>query len=138
MPWATDILKKHGLKKSEARIKTLEFLGKRNSAVSHNDLELELGDSIDRITLYRILSAFEEKGIIHGIATLKAGTQYALCSHCTENNHVHNHLHFNCGNCQRTFCLNNVAFTNPVLPAGFILKEFNLSASGICQECSGS
>ncbi len=137
MAWANDILKQHGLKKTDARLKTLEVLRGRDSAISHNDLETALGESTDRVTLYRILNAFEEKGIIHGIVTQRGGMQYALCSHCTEHNHVHNHLHFSCSNCQKTFCINNVSFHNPNLPQGFLLKEFNLSASGLCQECSG-
>jgi Fur family ferric uptake transcriptional regulator len=136
MPWANDILKKHGLKQTENRLKTLEILHHRNSAISHNDLEQELGKGTDRVTLYRILNAFEEKGIIHGIFGQKGGTQYALCHHCTEHNHTDNHLHFNCSKCQKTFCVDNIALPNIKLPSGFVLNEINLNATGLCKNCN--
>ena len=136
MAWATDILKQHGLKKTEARISALEYLKSKNSAVSHNDLEDAMGKSTDRVTLYRILKTFEEKGIIHAILGQKNGTQYALCHDCTEHYHTDNHMHFNCNQCHQMYCIEHVHITNPELPSGYRIQSLQLIAEGICQECS--
>jgi Fur family ferric uptake transcriptional regulator len=136
MAWAINILKQHGLKKTEARITALEHLKSKNSAVSHNDLEQAMGDGTDRVTLYRILKTFEEKGIIHAIYGQKNGTQYALCHDCKEHHHTDNHLHFNCLNCHQTFCIENVPVLSPELPPGFRINNLQLIAEGSCKACS--
>ena len=136
MAWATDILKQHGLKKTDARVRALEFLKSKDAAVSHNDLELAMGKETDRVTLYRILNTFEEKGIIHAIFGQKSGTQYALCHDCSEHHHTDNHMHFNCSNCHKTFCIEHVHIPTPNLPTGFAIKSLHLTADGICLECS--
>ncbi len=59
-----ELLDKHHLKKTAPRLKVLSLLSKKEVATSQPDLESVLND-VDRVTLYRILIAFEEKGIIH-------------------------------------------------------------------------
>ena len=56
------LLEKHHLKKTGPRLKVLSMLSSKNVATSQPDLESVM-DDIDRVTLYRILNAFEEKGI---------------------------------------------------------------------------
>ncbi len=63
------LLEKHHLKKTGPRLKVLSMLSAKNVATSQPDLEGVMND-IDRVTLYRILSAFEEKGIIHKVFDL--------------------------------------------------------------------
>ncbi len=55
------LLEKHHLKKTGPRLKVLSMLSAKNVATSQPDLEGVM-DDIDRVTLYRILNAFEEKG----------------------------------------------------------------------------
>jgi Fur family ferric uptake transcriptional regulator len=52
-----DLLEKHHLKKTGPRLKVLSMLSAKNVATSQPDLEGVMND-IDRVTLYRILSAF--------------------------------------------------------------------------------
>ena len=56
-----------------------QLLAAGGSAVSSQEIEQNL-KGIDRITLYRILKAFEEVGLIHSIADGSGKTKYALCS----------------------------------------------------------
>ena len=58
------------------RILVLEYLQKQSAAISLQDLERDFQHS-DRITLYRTLKTFEEKGLIHSINDGTDATKYA-------------------------------------------------------------
>ena len=61
------LLKSNGLKATPARLAVLEAYGAVNYALSQVDLEEQLKDQFDRVTLYRTLNAFIEAGIIHRV-----------------------------------------------------------------------
>jgi Fur family ferric uptake transcriptional regulator len=131
-----DLLEKHHLKKTSSRLRVLSMLASKNVATSQPDLEGVLED-VDRVTLYRILSAFEEKGIIHKVFDLNGTANYALCnSNCVENHHHDEHLHFNCVICNNVYCLNDLDLPELSLPAGFKSESFSLYATGVCPKCN--
>jgi Fur family ferric uptake transcriptional regulator len=118
------------------RLLVLEYLLKQTAAVSLQDLEKDFQHS-DRITLYRTLKTFEEKGLVHPITDGTGTTKYALCSDaCTDGEHYDLHLHFYCTGCQQTFCLPKTRVPDIRLPNRFVLEELNLTARGICDRCS--
>ncbi|AYL94166.1 Fur family transcriptional regulator [Mucilaginibacter celer] len=130
------LLDKHRLKKTAPRLRVLSMMSSRNTATSQPDLENLMHD-IDRVTLYRILSAFEEKGIIHKVFDLNGTANYALCSsNCTEHHHHDEHLHFNCVQCKNVYCLNDMNLPAINLPAGFEPQGFTIYANGLCPKCS--
>ncbi len=130
------LLEKHHLKKSGTRFKFLSMLSEKNVATSQPDLESVM-DDIDRVTLYRILSAFEEKGIIHKVFDLNGTANYAMCSsNCGENHHHDEHLHFNCTNCKNVYCLDDLNLPPINLPSGFKPEGFTLYATGLCPKCN--
>jgi Fur family ferric uptake transcriptional regulator len=129
------LLEKHHLKKTGPRLKVLSMLSAKSVATSQPDLESVMVD-IDRVTLYRILSAFEEKGIIHKVFDLNGTANYAMCaSDCGENHHHDQHLHFNCTNCNNVYCLDDLELPPLNLPAGFKPKGFTVYATGLCPKC---
>lgn len=118
------------------RILVLEHLLKQTAAVSLQDLEKDFTHS-DRTTLYRTLKTFEEKGLIHEIQHGTEAAKYALCAAaCKAGSHYDLHLHFYCYNCKQTLCLHKHQVPEVSLPKHFQLKELNLIAKGICDECS--
>jgi Fur family ferric uptake transcriptional regulator len=130
------LLKQHQLKRTGPRLRVLSLLSDKNVATSQPDLESIIGD-VDRVTLYRILSAFEEKGIIHKVFDLNGTANYALCaSDCKEHDHHDEHLHFNCIACKNVYCLDDLDMPPVKLPAGFRLDGFSFSATGLCPKCS--
>lgn len=130
------LLEKHNLKKTTPRFSVLEVLSSRDVATSQPILEEILGKEVDRVTLYRILKTFEEKGIIHKIIDSNGTANYAVCkSSCTEHQHRDEHLHFNCSVCRKVYCLNDVHIPTFSLPAGFEATAINLIASGVCPNC---
>ncbi|WP_374950225.1 Fur family transcriptional regulator [Mucilaginibacter sp.] len=131
-----DLLDKHQLKKTAARLRVLSMMYSKNTATSQPDLESVMQD-IDRVTLYRILSVFEEKGIIHKVFDLNGTANYAVChSDCEANHHHDEHVHFNCTACYNVYCLNELTLPDLKLPAGFRAEGFTLYASGLCPTCS--
>ena len=131
-----ELLEKHHLKKTGPRLKVLSMLSHSDVATSQPDLESVMND-IDRVTLYRILSAFEEKGIIHKVFDLNGTANYAMCSSgCAEHQHNDEHLHFNCTQCKSVYCLDELALPEVKLPKGFKPESFTLYAAGLCPKCS--
>lgn len=130
------LLERHKLKKTAPRLKVLSMLSSKKVATSQPDLESVMND-IDRVTLYRILNAFEEKGIIHKVFDLNGTANYAMCSsNCGENHHHDEHLHFNCTVCKNVYCLDDLDLPPFILPPGFKVESFTLYAAGICPKCS--
>ena len=131
------LLDKHDLKKTKARIGVLEILNSRETAVSQPLLEDILGKGVDRVTLYRVLKTFEEKGIIHKIIDLNGTANYAICgTACEDNEHHDEHLHFNCTVCYSVYCLDKFKVPKVIIPEGFTAGSVNIIMYGICDSCN--
>lgn len=132
---AETILKKHGLKNTRQRKVVLEEFSRTKNALSQPELEKRLKGEMDRVTLYRILSSFQENGILHSILDLNGTTNYAICSPaCSTAHHKDEHVHFNCTNCQRIYCL-EVKVPDVTIPVNFRADHFSLIVTGLCENC---
>ena len=119
------------------RLLVLDYLLSQTAAVSLNNLETYFTRS-DRITLYRTLKKFEEKGLVHRIDDGSGAVKYALCPEdCTTQEHHDLHVHFYCSNCGETFCLPTTHIPEIALPNKFKTQEVNLVVKGTCGTCSG-
>ncbi|RZL15111.1 MAG: transcriptional repressor [Pedobacter sp.] len=130
-----EILRNNNLKNTRQRVMVLDEVTSSNAAISQPDLEKKLGSEIDRVTLYRILSIYEDKGILHKIIDQNGTANYAVCSsNCNAHKHADEHMHFNCTACDRIFCL-NVNVPSVKMPDGFEAATLNLIAYGTCDDC---
>jgi Fur family ferric uptake transcriptional regulator len=133
----SDILKRNQLSVTESRLKILELFRNNNGALAHADIEKRTGEHFDRVTIYRTLQTFVEKGIVHTIPTSDNSVLYALCKdECSEGHHHDNHVHFICDDCGTTYCLENITIPALNLPNGFVVKRTDVIASGICDGCA--
>lgn len=133
---AAEILKRNQLSITHSRQKILELFRKHDGALAHADIEKKTREEFDRVTIYRTLQTFVEKGIVHVIPSADNSVLYALCkSHCTQESHNDNHVHFICDNCDTTYCLESVVIPPIKLPEGFKLSATNMLVSGICKKC---
>src|SRR5215471_4304732 len=97
---ADDILKQSHLSITGSRVKILNLFLERKGALAHGDIEKKFGGNFDRVTIYRTLQTFLDKGIIHSIPTSDNSVQYALCKdNCTAGHHHDQHVHFICNQC---------------------------------------
>lgn len=134
---AIQILKQNDLKKTPARIFVLKRLLQSRTAISYQMFEKELKHLADRITLYRILKSFEEKGIIHKTFDHEGLPKYAMCQDaCKTNHHYDHHVHFNCTQCKETICMETVDIPKITLPKGFKATSFAFSVIGVCRTCA--
>lgn len=118
------------------RILVLNFLLQQNSAISLSDIEKGLLPA-DRITIYRTVKTFEEKGLVHIIDDGTGSPKYALClDECDANEHHDLHVHFYCVTCKETFCLPDSKIPDITLPNRFSSLEMNLVVKGICEQCA--
>jgi Fur family ferric uptake transcriptional regulator len=139
MPEVLQILNQYSLRNTEIRREILSLFMNTDYALSHQFIEKQLVAQFDRVTLYRTLKTFEEKGLIHRIANDRDVIEYALCKEdCHEHDHKHsdNHAHFRCENCLKTICLDKVGIPDLHIPFGFKARDFQLIVSGICNNCN--
>lgn len=130
------ILKRSDLSVTDSRKKILELFFKYNGALNHGLIEKTIGNEMDRVTIYRTLQAFVDKGIVHTIPTNDNSVRYALCKdHCEAGHHHDNHVHFICNVCNSTTCLDNVIIPDIKLPKGFKSTQTEMIVSGICKNC---
>src|ERR1041384_8306000 len=114
-----DILRRNSLSVTESRKKILNLFLNNSGALAHGDIEKKAGEKFDRVTVYRTLQTFVEKGIIHTIPTADSMIRYGLCKdNCTEGHHHDHHVHFVCKQCGKTVCLEDVSVPTVPLPVG--------------------
>lgn len=131
-----EILELHKLRSTPCRVNVIAYFLKHDFAIAHADLESELKSYFDRVTLYRTLKSFLDKGLIHKVIDNEGSPKYALCSHnCSTHNHAHNHVHFKCNTCGHTTCLEHIFIPIPSLPKNYTISETNLLVTGICDKC---
>lgn len=131
-----DVLKSSQLSITDSRKKILEFFYISTGALAHADIEKLSGAAFDRVTIYRTLQTFVEKGIIHTIPTADNSVRYALCKDdCTAGHHHDDHIHFLCDTCGTTYCLDHVNIPEVKLPVGFKSRQTDVLVSGLCSKC---
>jgi Fur family transcriptional regulator, ferric uptake regulator len=131
-----EILRRKHLSVTDSRKKILSLFLASNDALAHGDIEKKAGEKFDRVTVYRTLQTFVEKGIVHTIPTSENSVRYALCKDCTEGHHHDNHVHFVCANCQKTICLDNIVSPEIKLPQGYLPHNVQVVINGICDACN--
>jgi len=131
-----EILKRSQLSVTESRTKILDLFRHSNGALAHADIETKTGEQFDRVTIYRTLQTFVEKGIVHTIPTADNSVLYALCKdQCSAGHHHDNHVHFICDECGTTYCLDNISIPEVQLPNGFKKLQTDVVISGTCNKC---
>ncbi len=136
MKTSSEILEHNGLRKTAIRLRVLDVFLQSKEALSHALLETEL-DETDRVTLYRTLKTFEEKGIIHKAEDGTGVGRFALChaDSCADHKHDDEHAHFHCEKCGKTVCLEQVIVPQVNLPEGFSGNSSHLIIKGTCEQC---
>ena len=129
-------LKRHNLSVTESRKRILQLFLEEKGALAHGDIEKRAGEKFDRVTIYRTLQTFLEKGIIHSIPTADNAIRYALCKdQCSAGHHHDHHIHFICNNCQRTYCLDDVVTPEIKMPKGYQASHVEVVVEGVCKDC---
>jgi Fur family transcriptional regulator, ferric uptake regulator len=131
-----EILKRSQLSVTASREKILHLFLEQTGALAHGDIEKKAGEKFDRVTVYRTLQTFVEKGIIHTIPTADNSIRYALCKDdCAEGHHHDQHIHFVCTDCGNTYCLDDIVTPEIKLPKGYSSSHIEVVVEGVCKNC---
>jgi Fur family transcriptional regulator, ferric uptake regulator len=129
-----EILKTSNLSLTSQRIEMLNILSGCKQAISERELEALMHGSCNRTTIYRNLSSLVEKKIVHRILSGEA-VKYKLVAGKKESGKKPDHVHFECTNCNSTYCLEELPVQDFELPAGFKKTENQFLIFGICKNC---
>ena len=129
----TDIIKSSGLTITENRKRVLALFYLSSHVLSLKEVESSVSD-MDRVTLYRTLKSFVEKGLIHKISDGTKHPKYAISyKHSPQGEHAH----FHCTACEKTICLNKIIVPEiSDIPKGYQIQQTNLVISGVCEACT--
>jgi Fur family ferric uptake transcriptional regulator len=126
------VLRGSGLRKTIGRVKIIEALMAERRPLTGAELIALLGrDAMDPASVYRVLSVFTEREIVHRIDGTDKVARYAL------NRGRANHPHFTCRSCGKMECLDKITVPHlNVRPQGYVVEEENMFLSGLCACCS--
>jgi len=133
---ASAVLRRKHLNITDSRKKILSLFLNHKDALAHADIEKNAGEKFDRVTVYRTLQTFVEKGIVHTIPTADNAILYALCKDCDEEHHHDDHVHFVCQDCNTTICLDDVVSPQIKLPDGYMPENVQVVINGVCKNCT--
>jgi Fur family ferric uptake transcriptional regulator len=130
-------LEARGIKPTAIRLLVFRAMLGHRQAFSLPELEESLG-TVDRSTLFRTITLFHEKLLIHSIDDGSGSMKYSVChSNCTCSL-SDLHVHFSCTKCKKTFCMENIPIPEVQLPPGFLLENINFVLKGLCRNCSAA
>ncbi len=133
---STHLLKSVGLKCTRTRMDLLALFMKNEHALSYGNLETLTDGVYDKVTVYRTLKTFEEKGILHEVMDGGPMVKYGLCSTgCSGGHHHDSHIHFKCDACEKTFCMDEYRVPQFQLPAKFKTRKVSVLVEGVCEHC---
>ena len=126
------VLEKKGLKKTKVRMALVQHFMNLDHAQSYNDLQAALVNEVDKSTLYRNLTSFEQAGIIHRINDHSGVAKYAFGESPVQGKE---HAHFVCECCKTVYCMEGRAPIEIKVPDGFKTKKVQTIITGICADC---
>ena len=136
MALETEILEKKGVKLTPNRVLVLRAMLGAGRPLSLSELEVML-DSVDRSSIFRVLTMFADRHVVHELEDGSGMAKYEVCSGEEECTIEDMHVHFYCESCHRTYCFRDMHIPEIELPEGFRMDSVNYMVKGICPMCAG-
>ena len=135
-----EILSRFGINKTQFRIDLLSLFFDCKSSLTIHKIFERFNKKTNKVTIYRALKSFEQKGLIHQVPDKNNLKKYSLCNldSCSPDSHNHQHGHFICYSCDQTFCLDDSIIKILKTSSGHIVKNYNLILEGYCTDCNSS
>jgi len=128
------MLRSVGLKSTRPRARVLEALLKAEEPLSHRELMQEPGcRGLDRVSVYRALRAFVEKGLAYRLVTEDRVGRFVASSRARSHPR---HPHFLCRRCGKLECLTRIRM--PTLTPrriGHRVEKQSWLLEGVCTAC---
>lgn len=129
-----EVLLHHGIRPTAVRMLVLDAMECFSDTFTLADLE-EATDGMDRSSIYRTLTLFVRRHLLHLVEDGSGSAKYCVC----HNDHAcridEMHCHFHCEACGRTLCLDHTHIPVVAYPAGFEVRQIDYLLRGLCPEC---
>lgn len=128
------MLVSHGIRPTANRIVVVRAMSHKSSPFTLAELEEEIG-TIDKSVIFRTLTMFKDKHLVHVLEGSSDGVRYELCRSHSGEHDDDTHVHFYCEHCGKTICLPSLAIPQVTLPEGYVVHTVNYVIKGICPAC---
>ncbi len=131
------MLEASGLGSTPHRLRVLEVIGNNTAPLSAQDIYATLSRShgINRVTVYRILDALVDRGLVQRISGGGRASFYGIAP----NDHHFSHPHFYCTSCGDMACLDpaGLSMSADRLERTFPgqIQHVEVRFDGICKRC---
>jgi len=132
---AVNYLKRLNIRPTPIRLEIIQIFLKENKAIGYNAIKEKIKKTKDKVTIYRTIALFLEKGILHKVNDGERECKYALRFFSEENEKTNDHLHFKCEKCSKIICIEEATINIENFPEKYKLLKLNLFAEGICDDC---
>ena len=132
MSKALELIQAQAQTPTSARVLVLDTLLSASLPLSHPEIQKQITEPIDRVTIYRVLDWLSTQGFVHSVISPDKTRRFKASSHHTQ----HQHAHFECTACGQVYCLDeaNDVITQS-LPTNFVATSIHLTISGVCAAC---
>ena len=133
-----EILSKKGINRTRIKISILLEISKSKRPMSVPEIHAQLKENCDVSTVFRTVSRFKEKGLVHEVNLEEGFYRYEMASDSEEHSdHHHHHVRCRvCGDIRQIEQCDLAAFEKAIKKLGFTQMEHRLEFSGICSKCS--
>lgn len=129
------LLAHHKIRPTAVRLAVLEIMGSANRVWSAREImeRMQIERRVNKVTIYRILDDFTQRGVIRKIPLEGKSTYELACQHHPP------HPHFQCQRCGQVQCLEPVSLEKIWAelkgPLGNRADRLEIRVEGICQQC---
>jgi len=133
---AAHTLKSAGISTTQQRLAVLNILQQASRPLSVGDIRKQLDpvSSVNKVTVYRIVSLLKKQGIVRDISSASGSPYFEMA---TSDHPVH--PHFNCTSCGTVNCLTPLTFSQARQllnqPDNFSVDHIEINISGLCNGC---
>jgi Fur family ferric uptake transcriptional regulator len=130
------LLKESGLRSTPAREAVMRFLSRAGRPLAHGEIAGAPGmDALDRVTLYRTLTALQEAGLAHRVQDKNGAWRF--CAHAARGDGCPgNHPHFLCTRCGTMRCLLDQPLPWVTVRKGEQVVGKQMVVYGLCSACA--
>ena len=127
-----ELMRVHNVRPTANRLIVMKALSQTSRPLSIAELE-EMLVTLDKSSIFRVLTLFKEKHLIHAIENGNNTVVYELCMSHSHESDDDAHVHFFCEKCNNTYCLTDINIPPVVLPKGYSIQTANYLIKGICK-----
>jgi Fur family ferric uptake transcriptional regulator len=133
---AKDLLASNGLNRTKGKIQILQEISNSEKPLSVTEIHNRMDSSCDVSTIFRTITQFKEKNLIHEVNLDEGFFRYEMSSKDQKDHHHHHHVRCRvCGDIKNIEKCDLGPFEKAIAKLGFKEMEHRLEFTGLCSKC---